>query len=130
MSNRVYSTATEEDVETLSKPMIGSNHPGGFRTIDYDRFKAKFGVTPKVCSMVWNLVVSNLNQRPRIQGFNRLNPVHILYALFFMKCYPTSRQAVGALGQIIGQNQFRIYSQFVIRQIASLKSQVVINKNK
>ena len=102
MSNAVYPTVTEEELQTLSKPMIGLNHPGGFRAIDYDRFKAKFGVTPKICSMVWNLVVSNLNQRPRIKGFNRLSPEHVLYALFFMKCYPTSRQAIGALGKMIG----------------------------
>ena len=126
---RNYPTITEEEIKTMSAPMIGSNGEA-FRTIDYERFKAKFGVEPTICTMAWNLIVTNLNAWPPIKGFSRLRPQHILYALFFLKCYPTACQITPNLGRNVGTRQFRNYAYFLIRQIAALTSQVVSKNSK
>ena len=123
-----FRRSTENEMKILSLPMIQSNSPS-FRPIDYERFKAKFGVTVTVCTITWNMVVSKLNRYPHIRGYRFLSPHHLLYALFFLKCYPTARQAIGSLGQYIGLNSFRKYSYFMIRQVASLSNQVVRQNN-
>ena len=119
-----FRTTNEAEMKRLSLPMIGSNNPS-FRPIDYQSFKAKFGVTVTVCTQVWNMVVTKMNQYPQIEGYCLLGPDHLLYALFFLKCYPTTRQATGFLGQLIGLNSFRKYAYFMIRQVASLSDEVV-----
>ena len=125
MSNYYHFTSVEE-LKELSKPMICSTAPvGEFRVIDFERFRAKFGVTPTICAQVWNRIVSNLNIHPPVPGYSRLNAVHILYALFFLRVYPTTRQCITTLGRTVGQNQFRKYGYFVIRQIAALSDEVV-----
>ena len=119
-------TATVEEIKVLSAPMIGSTNGAAFRAVDYERFKAKFGVTPDVCRLVWNQIAQKMNgMAPQIQGFSLLGPEHILYALFFLRVYPTVRQAVGALGRSVGTRQFVKYANFMVRQIASLFDEVV-----
>ena len=124
MSNLPFTTVDEQ--KELSKPMIGSAAPVGvFRVSDSERFKAKFGVTPEISTDVWNMIASKLNDNPPVDGYSRLQPVHILYGLFFLKVYPTTRQCIATLGRTAGQNQFRKYAYFVIRQISALSEQVV-----
>lgn len=120
-----YQFTSVEEIKRLSAPMIASNNGAAFRSIDYERFKSKFGVTPDVCSLVWNEIATKLNSVPPIPGFSLLRPIHILFALFFLKVYPTVRQAVAALGRTVGTNQFRKYAYFIIRQIAALNEDVV-----
>ena len=71
------------------------------------------------------MIVQRLNKKTPLKGFSRLSEVHIMYGLFFLKVYPTARQSVGTLGQNVGQNQFRKYSSFIVRMIASLSDDVV-----
>ena len=53
-----------------------------FQPVDRERFKAKFGISPLVCTVVWNRIVMRLNRVDRdIPGFNGLHPIHIYYAL-------------------------------------------------
>ena len=68
----------ENEMKILSLPMIQSNLPASFRPIDYERFKAKFGVTVTVCTITWNMVVSKLNRYPCIKGNHLLGPSHLL----------------------------------------------------
>lgn len=119
-----YLYVTELELQTLSKPMIGSYGPG-FRITDHERFKAKFGVTTELCTLVWNMIVRRLNQKPAVKGFCRLTPTHVLYGLFFLKAYPTALQSVATLGNSVGQNQFLSYAKFIIRSIAALSNDVV-----
>ena len=126
-----FPTVTVESIQALSLPLIGGftgHFDQPFRPIDQERFKAKFGVTVVVAVQVWNAIISNLNEAEvPPKGYENLRPVHILYALFFMKCYPTVRQSVGTLGHNVGINNFRKYSYFVIGQIAGLSDEVVSN---
>ena len=107
MSSSNYSFTTVGEIKELCKPMIASTAAAGeFRVIDYERFEAKFGVEPTICTEVWNMIVSNLNAHPSVVGMSRLEPTHILYALFFLKVYPTVRQCIRTLGRTVGQNEF------------------------
>ena len=117
-------TVTEYEVRVLSLPLIGSLDPN-FCSIDHDRFKAKFGVTTELCAKTWNLMVANLRKNHVDLSGYRLNPVHILYALFFLRCYPTARQTVGTLGHSLSLVTFRRYAYLVVRQIAALSEEVV-----
>ena len=78
-----YPTTTNEEVMTMSKPLINSIGPG-FSAIDHERFKAKFGVRVEICTRVWNMIILKLNKSPAMTGFGRLSVVHILYGLFFL----------------------------------------------
>ena len=122
-----YQFTTEEEIKTLSQPLIGADNdpPAVFRAVDYERFKAKFGVRPDLAVQVWNMIASKLNNHPPVKGFLHLNPMHLLYALFFLKVYPTARQATSLLGCRAGTHQFRNYASFVVRRVASLSDQVV-----
>ena len=122
-----YPTTDVEEVKLTSKPLIGSVGID-FSMNDHERFKAKFGVTVQNCTHVWNMIVSKLNRTTIEPGFGRLTVVHILYALFFLKMYPTSRQATATLGRNVGRNQFQKYAQFLIRKIAGLSNEVVSKK--
>ena len=115
----------ENTIKTLSKSMIGSPPGLDFRFTDYERFKAKFGITTELCALLWNKMVKTLDLGPSNKGFSRLSPVHLLYGLFFLKVYPTSRQSIGSLGVSVGQHQFSNYAKFMIRNIAALKNDVV-----
>ena len=120
-----YNRTTEEEIQRISAPMIALANGPPFRFVDYERFKAKFGLMPDLCALVWNRIAVRLNNNPpRIEGF-RLSVIHILYALFFLKVYPTACQAVTTLGRPVGLHQFRRPAYFVIRQIAALSSEVV-----
>ena len=118
-------TTTEREIKVLSAPMIGSANGEHFLSVDYERFKAKFGITPEICSEVWNQIAEKLNCISQIRGLSLLGPEHILFALFFLKVYPTVRQATGTLGRSVGHRQFSKYAHFVIRQIAALYDDVV-----
>ena len=54
----------------------------GFNVLeDERRFRAMFGVTPHICSILWNMSLPIL---PR-----GLKPIHLLWALFVLKVYAT-----------------------------------------
>ena len=116
---------TEREIKQLSLPLIGALDALNFRRIDHERFKAKFGVTVELCVKAWNLMVSNLNKGHIDLKNIRLRPVHVLYALFFLKCYPTHRQTTSNLGHGLNMATFCKYSYFVIRQVAALSDEVV-----
>ena len=124
ISNLPFTTVDEQ--KELSKPMIGSaSWVGEFRVTDSEWFKAKFGVTPEILTHVWNMIVSNLNNNPPVDGYSRLEAVHVLYGLFFLRVYPTTQQCIATLGRTVGQNQFQKYAYFVIQQMSALSEEVV-----
>ena len=115
---------TEYEIRALSLPLIGSLDPN-FCPIDHNRFKAKFGVMTELCAKTWNLMVENLTENDVDLTGYCLNPVHILYALFFLRCYPTAHQTVGTLGHSLSMVTFWRFVYLVIRQIAVLSDKVV-----
>ena len=50
------------------------------------RFRAFFGISSRTCARVWKLLVANADED---EDKNVARPVHLLWALFFMKVYNT-----------------------------------------
>jgi hypothetical protein len=55
------------------------------------RFKAFFGCSPKVCSIVWDMIK---NDAP-----SGSDPKHLLWTLVFLKGYETEHKLKGILGE-------------------------------
>ena len=119
-------TTNEMEIKSMPAPMIGTIG-ADFSSRDHEVFKAKFGITVRLCSKVWNMIVAQWNRSncSTERGLKRVTAVHILYGLFFLQMYPTSRQATATLGRLVGRNQFQKYAQFITRRIAGLSSEVV-----
>lgn len=92
----------------LSAPMIGATNGALFGPMDYQSFKAKFGVTPSVCNLVWNMIVSRLNSHGKTPkgGFSKLKPSHILYGLFFLRCIQQHVKLLDYLATLLGGTSF------------------------
>ena len=103
---------TERDIKLFSLPLIGSLNPN-FCDIDHERFKVKFEVTVEICITTWNLIAEKLNMESDIDltGYS-LKPIHILYTLFFLKCYPMACQTISILGRDQGLKTFQKYMHF------------------
>lgn len=132
-----FKHANEADFQQLSRPLIGSAGVADdeFRRIEQERFKTMFGVTPSLCTLAWNMIVSNLNVDDAINNegdlfkhFYRLKPLHMLWALYYLKVYPRERQISSVVGRVC-RNNFRKYTFFVIKQLADLKHEVVSGYN-
>lgn len=99
-----------------------------YRAIDYERFKAKFGVNTTICTTLWDMIATKLNSMASdiYRPFrDYIQPQHLLFALFFLKVYPRERQVAGSLGVHVGRGCYRKWSHFVIRMIAFLSNDVV-----
>lgn len=49
------------------------------KIVGFRRFKAFYGVTPSVCSLIWSLIKSDTN--------TEIKPKHLLWGLNFLKQY-------------------------------------------
>lgn len=132
--------ATQQDFEQLSRPLIGSAGIADnvFRPIEQDRFKTMFGVTPSVCTIAWNMVASDINieaaaaeagvnhqdDNDRSRSTDRIAPLHMLWALYFLKVYPKERQIASVVGRVCRKN-FRNKVFIVIQKLAELQNEVV-----
>lgn len=121
---------TEDNVKRASLQFI--NAPSkDFRIDDYERFRAKFGISTSVCAIVMNMIENKLNSMPpdlfaKERRFFSLT--HLMRALVFLKMYPTERQITTGcmlVGRSITRVSFRKWNKFTIRMIASLSSDVV-----
>ena len=83
-------------------------------------FRARFGVSPGVCSVVWDLIVRNSRGA---SGGSSQNFVLLLWALLFLKTYAT--EAVLASMTNVDAKTFRNQVWPMIELIASLKPHVV-----
>ena len=82
----------------------------------WDHYKAHFGVMPGVVSIVWKMLASR-------QDTPKLKPKHLMWALLWLKVYPSERVIETLLNADRGS--IRSWVPFTIKAIASLKKQVV-----
>ena len=90
----------------VSKSAIGLRKSPGKR-----RFASLFGVTPKVCSIVWRKISH--------QFTNRIEPKHLLWALLFLKCYGSESVHSALTG--VDEKTFRLWVWRVVPSIGQLK---------
>lgn len=90
------------------------------------RFKAHFGSSPYICSMVWTMIVEAQASQPVLP--NNASFVHLLWALLLMKVYASEAVLSGIVGA--DQKTFRKWSWLLIRKVATLKDRVVSRRSK
>ena len=82
---------------------------------DKRRFRASYGVSPEVCTQVWQMIYHSL---PMLLTFD-----HLLWALLFMKIYATESVLAGSVG--VDEKTYRLHVWTVIKSISNLKGNVV-----
>ena len=78
---------------------------------DYPRrFRALFGASPAVCSVVWSLASRSLPPKAR--------PIHLLWALLFLKVYATEHANASLAG--VDEKTFRKWAWALLESISNL----------
>ena len=80
------------------------------------RFRSAFGTTPLMCSRIWSLLTSLPCGA---------KPVHLLWALLFLKCYSSECIAIALTG--VDNKTYRKWSWCFIEKIGDLE--IVSTKN-
>lgn len=105
--------------EELGMAIMG-RHRRGSVTIQLRRFVALFGVEPYVCALVWHELVAS-----SWTAFTRCpKPEHLLWALLFLKCYPTEELLATQVGAV-DEKTIRKWVWFYVEGIANLATKFV-----
>jgi hypothetical protein len=91
---------TEESFYALGCEITLSN-VGGSISVANRRYMELFGVSPRVCSVIWNI----LGERNKIPFDSE--PKHLLCGLLFLKSYPTE-----TIGHIIMKMDEKTYHKW------------------
>jgi hypothetical protein len=78
-------------------------------------FTSLFGISPKVCSVVWNLC--NFPSRTK--------PTHLLWAFLFLKVYGTEPILIAIVGDRPNRKTFRKWVWIVLNEVAAKALSVV-----
>lgn len=95
---------------------IGANlynvHLTESTSVSKRRFRACFGVNPKICAILWDLI------RPEVP--RTTHPNHLLWGLMFLKVYGT--EPIHA--SIVGANEktFRKWQWLIITALSNIKA--------
>ena len=104
------------DFESLGRQLAGYSWSTSKR-IRNERFNACFGVDSIIVSVVWSMLDDNQLCSPSP------NPVHLLWALLFLKSYDSTPKLAAQAG--CDEKTFRKWSWFYVGAIASLDCLVV-----
>lgn len=111
----------KSNISTAFEQLCGSaNRQLGQSEINL--FSSHFGVQPKICKLIWDLLRLN-DLMP-----NRGLPQHLLWALLFLKQYTNEK----SLASLAGVGSVKTYKKWVwrfVRGISALKRIVVSSKN-
>lgn len=86
-------------------------HESASRIVGLRRFKANFGISPKVCAEAWVEIKKKLPHDFKI--------MHLLWALHFLKCYNTEN--VNHVFANCDEKTFRHRTREVIMKLASME---------
>ena len=73
----------------LGLTMQGMSHDeinGKSEKRQLELFSAHFGASPDICVLLWH------ESTPHDPSGGKMRPVHLLWALYFLRCYPTEEQ--------------------------------------
>lgn len=86
-------------------------HASDSRLVGLRRFKSFFGVSPNICAMCWNMIKDELP--------DSYQEVHLLWALYFLKCYNTESVNHAVAG--CDEKTFRTKVWTVVERLAFMK---------
>ena len=98
---------TEQIFLQQGHALTGHNYLNGSRVVAENRFRAMFGISNIVCSIIWHNV-----QHPH-DG----QPVHLLYALMLLKMYETEHIYHALTG--VDEKTFRKWAWIYVEIIAT-----------
>lgn len=105
--------------EKLGMAIMG-RHCRGSALIRIRRFVALFGVEPYMCAIVWRELVASgwtrFTRRPKAK--------HFLWALIFLKCYPTEGFLAAQVGAV-DEKTIRKWVWYYVEGIAKLAPKFV-----
>ena len=117
---RVRCTATPEDFEKHGGEIMGRSTDGGRSAAVFDaRFITFFGIVSSVVADVWNRLIEKGD--PELES---AEPFHLLWALLFLKQYPTETVFCKLVG-VRDEGTVRHWSQLFVRHIGYLVLDVV-----
>lgn len=89
------------------------------------RFVSWFGTIPPIVSAIWTLLI----QAGWLNTQNNPQPRHLLWALFFLKCYSSEETNAASVGGV-DEKTFRKHAWFNVRGLAFLSDVVVRWENR
>lgn len=87
------------------------DHRSKSRVVGLRRFKSFFGISPKICAISWQLIKRDLP--------TNYKPVHLLWALFFLKNYNT--ESINRKYVKCDEKTFRTKTWMIIDRLAFMK---------
>lgn len=88
------------------------------------RFHRTFGIMPRQVSLLWDEVMMSRSIRLlSVAEIKRLRPIHLLWALMFLKCYAIEQRNASSAN--CSEKTFRKWSWYYIGCIASLSTKYV-----
>lgn len=134
--NGSYEDLTPEDFKKKGMEILQKPLDGGSEKICRRRFVASFGATWITCAALWQKCLSSSDETfvADVTTFDQTNwkfdrkkpaykPKHLLWALHFMKCYPTENQMASTVNE--DEKTLRKWVWIFIDALAGLKSEVV-----
>lgn len=88
-----------------------TKHASFPKYVGMSRFKAFFGVSPSICAKAWFHIKNDLPPDD--------NEMHLLWALFFLKCYNTD--SVNCSAALCDEKTFRKRNWVVVEKLAFMK---------
>jgi len=79
-------------------------------------FSGHFGLDPETATCVWSAILKRRQQQPQKSRITR--PIHLLWALHFMKCYPSKIQGPAFCKTSL--NTYKKFVRLVLEEIATL----------
>ena len=95
---------------SCASEMLG-RAPKSFTSVAYRRFRGIFGVSPETCASLWNLIGE--------KAPSGSVPVHLLWALLFLKSYSTEH--VNSVIAGVDEKTFRKWSWTFVGLLSDLK---------
>ena len=90
--------------------------------IKRERFVSFFGVEPLIVSIIWSMIVDE-DQALVAFYVDSPKPIHLLWALLFLRCYNTNTRNAAMAG--CDEKTFRHWSWTYVEAIANLDKEVV-----
>ena len=104
---------SEDAFQTMGLMIMGHNVSFSER-INNRRFRAFFGTSPRICSIIWGII----SQQTNFPDHNH-NYRHLLMALHFLKCYNTEDVDAGLFH--VDPKTFRTHLWEYIHLLSSMK---------
>jgi hypothetical protein len=115
-------TITRDSFANIAREMFDKNTGYSNKTtkaLDKEICESLIGTSYEICSELWNLINPS-----EVELLQNAQPIHLLWALLFLKCYCIEPILTRVVGGVDGKT-FRQWTWLFVGAIAALKPRVV-----